>query len=60
MNSGWQSQKENVIIIHGYAGSEETPPVGVLRDGKVESAYITVTRDIIFLFFFVISLSESW
>lgn len=33
MNSGWEPQKQNVILIHGYAGGEETPPVGVLRDG---------------------------
>lgn len=36
MNSGWQSQKENIILIHGYAGGEETPPVGVLIDGNTE------------------------
>lgn len=34
MNSGWQPQKQNIILIHGYAGGEETPPVGVLKDGN--------------------------
>lgn len=41
MNSGWQSQKQNIILIHGYAGGEETPPVGVLKDGTV---FISIYR----------------
>ncbi|KAJ6646181.1 Phospholipase A1 member A [Pseudolycoriella hygida] len=32
LNSGWESQKQNIILVHGYAGGEETPPVGVLKD----------------------------
>lgn len=35
MNSGWEAEKQNIIFIHGYAGGEETPSVGVIRDGKL-------------------------
>lgn len=49
MNSGWQSQKQNVILIHGYAGGEYTPPVGVLKDGNF-NLNLSFEKLIIFLF----------
>lgn len=30
----WDSTKENVFLIHGYAGGDDTLPMVVLRDGK--------------------------
>lgn len=33
-NSGWDRDKENMILVHGYAGSEDGLPMSVLRDGK--------------------------
>lgn len=33
-NSGWDRDKENVILVHGYAGGEDGLPMSVLRDGK--------------------------
>lgn len=33
-NSGWNPQHENIILIHGYAGGDDTLPIMVLRDGK--------------------------
>lgn len=58
MNSGWQSQKENIILIHGYAGGEDTPPIGVLKDGNcillIYRPMDVVKRHLTF------SLFESW
>lgn len=33
-NSGWDRDKENMILVHGYAGGEDGLPMSVLRDGK--------------------------
>jgi len=33
-NSGWNPEQENIILIHGYAGGDDTLPIVVLRDGK--------------------------
>lgn len=33
-NSGWNSDNNNIILIHGYAGGDDTLPISVLRDGK--------------------------
>lgn len=33
-NSGWDPDKDNVILIHGYGGSEHALPMSVLRDGN--------------------------
>lgn len=33
-NSGWDANKENIILIHGYAGGDDTLPISVLRDGE--------------------------
>ena len=32
-NSGWSTQKENILLIHGYAGGDDTLPIVVLKDG---------------------------
>lgn len=32
--------KENIILIHGYAGGDNTLPTAVLRDGKYRKIYI--------------------
>lgn len=37
-NSGWDPEKENIILIHGYAGGDDTLPMSVLRDGKLRRA----------------------
>lgn len=34
--SAWNSSKENIILIHGYAGGDNVLPMVVLRD-----AYLT-------------------
>lgn len=34
-HSIWDSTKENIFLVHGYAGGDGTLPVVVLRDGKV-------------------------
>lgn len=34
--SGWDPNKEDVFIIHGYAGGDNTLPIVVLRDGKLK------------------------
>ncbi|XP_055918918.1 lipase member I-like isoform X2 [Eupeodes corollae] len=31
-NNEWDPQKENIILIHGYAGGDNTLPMSVLRD----------------------------
>lgn len=36
-NSGWDRDKENIILIHGYGGSEDALPTVVLRDGKLKT-----------------------
>lgn len=33
-NSGWDRDKENMILIHGYGGSVDQLPMSVLRDGN--------------------------
>lgn len=33
-NSEWDPHKENIILIHGYAGSDNALPMSVLRDSK--------------------------
>lgn len=33
--SSWNSSKSNVVLIHGYAGGDDTLPIVVLRDGKI-------------------------
>lgn len=33
-NSGWDQDKENMILIHGYGGAVDALPMSVLRDGK--------------------------
>lgn len=30
----WDPNKENVFLVHGYAGGDDTLPIVVLRDGK--------------------------
>lgn len=34
-NSAWNSLHDNIILIHGYAGGEDTLPIVVLKDGKL-------------------------
>lgn len=33
-SSPWEHGKESILIIHGYAGGDDTLPIAVLRDGK--------------------------
>lgn len=33
-NSGWDREKQNMILIHGYGGSVDALPMSVLRDGN--------------------------
>lgn len=33
-NSGWKSDKQNIILIHGYAGGDDSLPTVVLKDGN--------------------------
>lgn len=33
-NSNWDSGKDTMILVHGYAGGEDGLPMSVLRDGK--------------------------
>lgn len=33
-NSGWNPDKNNVILVHGYGGSENALPMSVLKDGN--------------------------
>ncbi|XP_055381689.1 uncharacterized protein LOC129612195 [Condylostylus longicornis] len=35
-NSKWDPQKENIILIHGYAGNDEALPLIVLRDAYLK------------------------
>lgn len=37
--SDWDPEKENIFLVHGYAGGDETLPMVVLKDGK-ETAII--------------------
>lgn len=32
--SSWDPEKDDVLIVHGYAGGDDTLPIAVLRDGK--------------------------
>lgn len=32
--SQWNETKENIILVHGYAGGDDTLPNDVLRDGR--------------------------
>ncbi|XP_031334745.1 phospholipase A1 member A-like [Photinus pyralis] len=40
--SSWNSTKENVIIIHGYAGGDDTLPIAVLRDAYINNGNYNV------------------
>lgn len=42
-HSIWDPTKENIFLIHGYAGGDDTLPIVVLRDGKV-SVVITMEK----------------
>lgn len=33
-HSIWDPTKENIFLIHGYAGGDDTLPIVVLRDGR--------------------------
>lgn len=34
--SAWNSSKENIILIHGYAGGDDVLPMVVLRDAYLK------------------------
>uniref|UniRef100_A0A182QP58 Lipase domain-containing protein n=1 Tax=Anopheles farauti TaxID=69004 RepID=A0A182QP58_9DIPT len=34
-NTEWDHTKENIILIHGYAGGDDTLPIAVLRDAYI-------------------------
>jgi phosphatidylserine sn-1 acylhydrolase len=34
--SAWNSTKENIILIHGYAGGDDVLPMVVLRDAYLK------------------------
>lgn len=31
---GWDSTKDNIFFIHGYAGGDNAPPLQLVREGK--------------------------
>lgn len=33
-NSAWNPNNDNIILIHGYAGGDDTLPIVVLKDGN--------------------------
>lgn len=33
-SSGWDPEKETMILVHGYAGGVDSLPMSVLRDGN--------------------------
>lgn len=41
-NSGWDPAKETMILIHGYAGGEDSLPMSVLRDGIKNMIFLKV------------------
>ncbi|KAF2883416.1 hypothetical protein ILUMI_22750 [Ignelater luminosus] len=40
--SSWNDTKENIIIIHGYAGGDDTLPISVLRDAYINNGSYNV------------------
>lgn len=41
-NSRWDPQKDNIFIIHGYAGSDDSLPITVLRDAYLKHGTFNV------------------
>jgi len=41
-NSGWNPNKKNVIVIHGFNGSENNKLMVILRNGNI---YFLIPRD---------------
>ncbi|KAK9702891.1 Lipase [Popillia japonica] len=35
--SSWDSEKEDVLVVHGYAGGDDTLPIAVLRDAYISN-----------------------
>lgn len=48
--SAWDPAHETILLIHGYAGGDDTLPITVLRDGKMEP----------FFFNFLLIFRCSW
>lgn len=40
-NSAWDRDKDNIILLHGYGGSEDALPIVVLRDGKFQLNFVS-------------------
>ncbi|XP_044755241.1 phospholipase A1 VesT1.02-like [Coccinella septempunctata] len=40
--SGWDPDKENIILVHGYAGGDDTLPMVVLRDAYIRNGSYNV------------------
>lgn len=38
--SGWEPSHETILLIHGYAGGDDTLPITVLRDGKTLAVHV--------------------
>jgi len=34
-HSSWDPYHDNVVLVHGYAGGDNTFPMSMLRDGKI-------------------------
>lgn len=37
--SRWDPEKKNIILIHGYAGGDDTLPIAVLKDGACSANF---------------------
>jgi phosphatidylserine sn-1 acylhydrolase len=40
--SAWNKSKENIILVHGYAGGDDVLPMVVLRDAYLRSTNYNV------------------
>lgn len=40
--SQWNSTKENIILIHGYAGGDDLLPMAILRDAYMDQGEFNV------------------
>lgn len=47
---GWNPKNKNVIVIHGFNGTESKSPMTIIRDGKFQMSEIN--RKIILLYFY--------
>lgn len=36
----WDSTKDNIFFIHGYAGGDNAPPLQLIREGKLNNCLV--------------------